>query len=473
MASWSSTEQPMQQLRAEILPLMYKFCYTAQRLLSSAASNYDTQRLYEGLSLTAVVALVALFLSWSSLDLGTSFTGWMILATVCLDSAMMFASSYVEEEHQFWLWMTAAWLSVSILRSSPNLGAILTASRPLLLVPALRAWNTSGQKQSGEASIVSAFLPAYPLVLWALVTLTLIDLLSQLRSKTLQRSGVPAAISYGIATLAAGQIFCFKVVFTLHDSPELFGPALLPLSEQFASCFSDLTAMARVAFLLPTSLLLYVILTRFKGDRKSTMPLSSLGPPILAILLIQTRLTNIPLFLVFSLLKRALPSSIPQTVPSITLTTILLSHASFYALGNTNSISSIDLSNAYNGVSSFNVVAVGFLLLLSTFAGPFYWSLAGLEMLGDLEKPGQVQGTATLEGNGALAVRYLEYLKLKTLFMTGSAVAVMAACTLLREHLFVWTVFSPKFLFLVAWFVGWHVLWGGVVEGMIVWSGGV
>lgn len=48
-------------------------------------------------------------------------------------------------------------------------------------------------------------------------------------------------------------------------------------------------------------------------------------------------------------------------------------------------------------------------------------------------------------------------------------VGVMVACTVLREHLFVWTVFSPKFLFAAAWGVLFHlgvnVGWGALVWG--------
>jgi ethanolaminephosphotransferase len=29
--------------------------------------------------------------------------------------------------------------------------------------------------------------------------------------------------------------------------------------------------------------------------------------------------------------------------------------------------------------------------------------------------------------------------------------SVMAACTMLRTHLFIWTVFSPKYLYTLAW----------------------
>jgi ethanolaminephosphotransferase len=48
-------------------------------------------------------------------------------------------------------------------------------------------------------------------------------------------------------------------------------------------------------------------------------------------------------------------------------------------------------------------------------------------------------------------------------FWTGVMLtAVMAACTALRQHLFIWTVFSPKFLFAMAWGVAWQV---GVTVG--------
>ena len=57
-------------------------------------------------------------------------------------------------------------------------------------------------------------------------------------------------------------------------------------------------------------------------------------------------------------------------------------------------------------------------------------------------------------------------------FWTGVMLAsVMGACTALRQHLFIWTVFSPKFLFAMAWGVAWQ---GGVtvgVGGLVWWVG--
>jgi len=45
-----------------------------------------------------------------------------------------------------------------------------------------------------------------------------------------------------------------------------------------------------------------------------------------------------------------------------------------------------------------------------------------------------------------------------TLFVSTALLAVMASCTALRTHLFIWTVFSPKYLYAMAWSVGWHLI---------------
>lgn len=44
-----------------------------------------------------------------------------------------------------------------------------------------------------------------------------------------------------------------------------------------------------------------------------------------------------------------------------------------------------------------------------------------------------------------------------TIFTALSLVAVMAACTALRTHLFIWTVFSPKYLYSMAWSMAYHL----------------
>ena len=60
-----------------------------------------------------------------------------------------------------------------------------------------------------------------------------------------------------------------------------------------------------------------------------------------------------------------------------------------------------------------------------------------------------------------------------TLFTGVMLASVMASCTALRTHLFIWTVFSPKYLFAMAWGTAWHlgvtVGLGGLVQWLGVW----
>lgn len=246
----------------------------------------------------------------------------------------------------------------------------------------------------------------------------------------------------------------------------------------------------------------------------------------------QTRVQNIPLFLLFELQLQLLkyllsppappttsesdvenPAVVSQPTPSLlpaTLTILLLTHTSYYAFGGSNAISSIDLSNAYNAISDYNILAVGILLFCSNWAGPIWWSLAAVLLLQRLRdgpeekiaeewvklkdidnstptaetekgkgKRAWVQQERALLAQSADPVAatetqnqeafthvpaegrndglWAEHISSLTVFVCAGLVAVMAACTILRTHLFIWTVFSPKFLYAAAWGVGWHL----------------
>jgi ethanolamine phosphate transferase 2 subunit G len=160
-------------------------------------------------------------------------------------------------------------------------------------------------------------------------------------------------------------------------------------------------------------------------------------------LVTQSRATNIPLLLVFELAFYLL-NNLDLNLIEITTTSLLFQYVSFFAFGGSNAISSIDLSSAYNGVSGYNVVAVGILTFVSNWAGPIYWMSATNLMLLRLSGKGQ----KNLLG---------QHLALLTVFVTSSLFFVMAACTLLRTHLFIWTVFSPKYLYSMAWSIGQHL----------------
>lgn len=171
----------------------------------------------------------------------------------------------------------------------------------------------------------------------------------------------------------------------------------------------------------------------------------------------QSRATNIPLFLISNMLLYAIrPSEL--FVADITTTSILLQYTSFFAFGGSNAISSVDLSSAYNGIGSFNVVGVGFLTLVSNWAGAIFWTSATNVLLLQKYREGhrQVWG---------------HHLALLTIFVTISVAFVMAACTALRTHLFIWTVFSPKYLYSMAWSLGHHLLINVGFGSLLFWIG--
>lgn len=75
--------------------------------MSTTASNYDISRLLLG----TLLALLSLGITYLCLNRITpiSASGIFYTLTLILYGVLMFASSYVEEEHNFWYWTSSAW----------------------------------------------------------------------------------------------------------------------------------------------------------------------------------------------------------------------------------------------------------------------------------------------------------------------------------------------------------------------------
>ena len=74
---------------------------------------------------------------------------------------------------------------------------------------------------------------------------------------------------------------------------------------------------------------------------------------------------------------RSLPGQ--NSIHSCTILLWVLS--SFFLLGNSNSIASIDISNAYVGIQAYDIVLTGVLAFVSNWAGPIWWCLAGVVVM--------------------------------------------------------------------------------------------
>ena len=205
--------------------------------------------------------------------------------------------------------------------------------------------------------------------------------------------------------------------------------------------------------------------------------------------LTQSRTTNIPLFLLFQVLYVAL-NALALDSAEVSITTLLLQFASFFAMGGNNAMSGVDLSSAYNGISDFNVVAVGVLIFVSNWASSLWWASAGnLLLLRSMrsiaadttqheqskvapeDKNDRTKATRGFPGQRGQWYVWRQHIGAFTVFTAASLVAVMVACTALRTHLFIWTVFSPKYLYSMAWSLGMHLGGNVAFGGFLFWLG--
>ncbi|KAJ1941803.1 major facilitator super transporter protein [Linderina macrospora] len=143
--------------------------------------------------------------------------------------------------------------------------------------------------------------------------------------------------------------------------------------------------------------------------------------------------------------------------PTREITVFCLLNASFYVLGNSNSLASLDLSNAYAGVSRYNENLVGVLLFVANWAGPLWWAAAGLCVL-SFRKPAAADRVIT----DALASAHL--------WQACALLLLSIVVTSLRTHLFIWSVFSPRYLYQIGWLVGFYTV--SLTLGGIAWVTG-
>ena len=92
-----------------------QFCQQAQQTMSSTASNYSLRHLLLGIG----IALIAFLISLSSsggylLEAGPTGVWTVLVGTIY--GMMMFASSFVEEEHHFWYWTASGWFAWQIIK---------------------------------------------------------------------------------------------------------------------------------------------------------------------------------------------------------------------------------------------------------------------------------------------------------------------------------------------------------------------
>lgn len=93
----------------------WKFTAKCQDVLSSASSNYDINLMATGIAFVLLGFLCSLIGFVSILEKSRLANVMFFVMTIAY-AVMMFASSYVEEEHNFWYWVASGWFFLLALK---------------------------------------------------------------------------------------------------------------------------------------------------------------------------------------------------------------------------------------------------------------------------------------------------------------------------------------------------------------------
>ena len=303
---------------------------------------------------------------------------------VVLQPLTFFSSSFVEEEHFVWHWIAATGVAVLALTAARDRKSRLVAFACGLgvLLRLMFAWNAHGVKWADPSAVLRGDIERTGAATIASVFATLVLLFMAPKR------------SFIYAIAAAVAIVAYRLI-----SP----PSLVA---------------ARVAYV--------AIAAAAALGRDATWPLAALT-------LLLARPSQAPLIPMLVAFQRGTFFLFDRlNIPGRTAWTIATANAAFFALGNSNGISTVDLGGAYTGVGAYSPVVVGVLVFLSTWSGPLLVALPRAER-------GQKTAFIMLAWAAWAAAVY-------------SAVAVVMA-----EHLFVWSVFSPKYIYMFFWSAVWAI----------------
>ncbi|XP_062544378.1 GPI ethanolamine phosphate transferase 2 isoform X2 [Armigeres subalbatus] len=127
------------------------------------------------------------------------------------------------------------------------------------------------------------------------------------------------------------------------------------------------------------------------------------------------------------------------------ITHVWLGKMFYFYQGNSNNLATVDLNAGYVGLSSFNFTRVGLFLTLNTFNGQILSFLLLIYHLVNGVTHEPPLKSMQIEQSGTIVKQSL--LKLLGLVLMVPLTFYTIVVALMRNHIFVWTVFSPKIIY--------------------------
>ncbi|KAI1773057.1 alkaline-phosphatase-like protein [Hypoxylon cercidicola] len=489
---WEKTKESSSQ---ELIEVIDDFSRAVQKSLSVPLNNLHTTRLLAGMaSLLVAMLFLLLGVSLSHIPVDSGVVGFGLL--VSLHAATMFVSKLVEEEHHYWYWASLAWMAYLGAKSISCGQPWFWATIPAILQYLTQCWNQSGDTTYPMIDLLHDFLFNNPLLLWALALAAYALSANSLANNLGMGTLFPRVMSSLLCIMAA----FFKVCVTQRDNPELL--IFMPQSLKIAMLEVDQTQLLRIIWTYMFGCAICLV-SQLKPSAQANRRNVMNGALELAnlYLMLQSRPKNLALYPIFDLQLQWFLHSTKLSPSEISLTSLVLAQSSFYAVGGSNSVASLDITNGFNGIQGYNVTAVFLQTVLSNWVGPVWWTLGGLRLLlawlenqstldshqttgyqdgsvatnGKAQQNGGTNGqsTAPLNGNDVTHRNttpakcktraaptlarsgevFFEYLTFHTFYTASSSLAVMLACVWLRDDPSLWTVLAPKYVYVGLWTV--------------------
>lgn len=437
LSFYSALIEDLRDLNAHAIEEYWLFLHLLKKNMTRNATNYALTPMYTGLALVTISSMVISLIAFYYLKdiiLRQTISSVIYGITLLLYSASLHGSSLIEEEHQFWWFCLVTSLSVWALLGGIKLRFYAVC---LICVRLIRSWSPLGQKDRSTQNIAETLLNSQGL-LWTLVIIACISV--PIRSGRRSMTTIWTKMSLALEVTMATCTLALKVLQSRIDGkllPFLLECIIPHKMDDLSQLQSLAVSYSRFFYLCVLLVIIINLLCRKQVDFDHSIT-------ILHIFLHQSKVEIVPLYLVFGALEGVLSCARRQQGFEVLLwvITFCLQNISFFSIGNSNLIATIDLSNAYNGLQHYDIAVVGLLTFISNFGPALYWCLAWYRL-----------SRKSMVHSDRHSHYQLERSLILLTFYNVSLASLITSCIVQRYHLFIWSVFCPKVLYFAAWYV--------------------
>lgn len=382
---------------------------------SRSCSNYTWSCLLSLLSAT-VMALASSFFFWPFHRLEVpEAPQFFILCCTVLHGVSFVSSSFIEEEHLTWYFVSATVVPILCFyysRLSMH-SPLLTFRKGLVimvLLRVLRSWNSTGDRWADLPDVADWLATQQHTLAFLILT------------------GMVAVIL--VSVRQERQLSSFLLYLALLD---------LCLYKMKLVFYGDADGVENFYWYLPLLLFLGVF-QQYRSSSGSGLLSAVIHSWILLCLLLHVP-QNVPMFSLVILLEKAvndLLAELPLTTTYRALLYLWFGMCCHFHQGNSNKLSTVNVSAGYVGVGSYNPLLVGLLMTAYTYSGLVFWLLMFWKRFA------QPQGSDLKQGLGRARLLACGTFLLAKFATTAWYMVLMVVQ---RYHLFILTVFSPKLVY--------------------------